>query len=540
MLRRDFLLGGIAGVAGAVAAGACYIAKGHGRWREARGSIKHSEYEGPYSRLAELAQSTAYDVCVVGSGPAGTFLANELADRGVRTVILEAGVPPSEMAKNPRYGDLNGLCKSGSTDYPTTATHLMAPGGTSALWNGRCPRLSVTDFEPNAYTPPGSPWPIRYADLEPYYGHAEKSLCVEGDPQGANHCPRSAALKAPRDALPADAPIRQLIEQLGMRSSELILPPSSVSPNAPGPIRVARDVLAGVAKKHAVTLVLGATAHRFIEDASGRVTAVRARDVDGSERLIRARAFVIAGGGIETARRLLLSRSERWPDGLGNRHGRVGLSFTEHSVLHFSGLLNLPRRSDEAAYRRARTFEFYDAFRKQGLGSLMLHMGIRPESDDAASPRHLLELIGEMELESLDTNRIALSADPKAVDAFGDPFPELTFSFGARDLALHEKVRQLVAGIYARAGASRVAEAPVKGWGPHHMGTVRMGANPRTSVVDANLRVHDLKNLFAVTSGVYVTGGGVNPTLTIVALSHRLADHLTGLLSSGGLPPLPA
>ena len=534
--RRDFLIGGI-GLAGAAAVGGWRASEMRGDWKLARGTVDHSEYQGSYALLSELPDDATFDVCVVGSGPAGTFLASELAERGVRTLILEAGLPYSQMMREPRYSKLNDCRNAGS--IPLRALHLMAPGGTSALWHGRCPRLNMSDFAMHAYTPQGSAWPISYQDLEPFYGRAEKSLYVQGEPQPAHHAPRSTPLQAPDDRFPADAPIRQLVQRVGMNNSELFLPPTSVSPNAPGPIRVARDVLASVARKKDISVVLGATAHRIVDDESGRIVSLMARDIEGREKRIRARAYVIAGGGVETARRLLLCRSERWPQGLGNHYGRVGRSFSDHAALHFSGVVEMPRRRDAGAYQRSRSFEFYDRFRKEGLGSMMLHIGVRPEDEQSASPRHLLEMIAELELEVTDANRLALSADPAALDTFGDPFGELTFGFSERDLALHEKVRGLVNGIYRRMGASKVEEASVLGWGHHHMGTVRMGSDPRTSVVDANLRVHDLKNLFTVTSGVYVTGGAVNPTLTIVAFSHRLADHLVDQLKCGGLPPIP-
>jgi choline dehydrogenase-like flavoprotein len=457
----------------------------------------------------------------------------------VRTLLLEAGLAPSEMTKDSRYDRLNGYRGSGSIDYPLSSTHLMAPGGTSALWNGRCPRLTIHDFEPNAYTPSGSAWPISYADLEPYYARAEKSLRVEGEPQGPNHCPRSTPLKAPAKPLPADAPIRKIVAQAGLDNSEVILPPSSISPTGLGPVRVARDVLESVAKKQPVTLVLGAIGHRFIEDETGRIVELKARDIDGNEKHIHARAFVLAGGAVETARRLLLCRSERWPDGLGNRYGRVGRSFSDHTGLHFSGMLDLARNGEPGAYQRTRNFQFYDPLKQQGFGSMMLHMGIRPDDEDSDSLRHVFEMIAELEVEFSDSNRITLSKDPQALDAFGDPFPDLSFSFSQRDLALKEKAREIVNGIYGKVAAKQIEERPIAGWGHHHMGTVRMGTDPATSVVDANLLVHDLKNLYTVTSGVHVTSGAVNPTLTIVALTHRLADHLLTRLNSD-LPPASA
>jgi glucose dehydrogenase len=162
-------------------------------------------------------------------------------------------------------------------------------------------------------------------------------------------------------------------------------------------------------------------------------------------------------------------------------------------------------------------------------------MQVYPENNQSRSPRHILRLQGEIELEFSDANRVGLSADPVAKDPFGDPYPELTFGFSTRDQLMLEKTRQEILGIFQRLGFkdNQLTESTVRTWGHHHLGTVRMGNDPTTSVVDADLRVHGLNNLYVSTSGAFVTGGAVNPTLTIVALTHRLAAHLQGQLAGG-------
>jgi choline dehydrogenase-like flavoprotein len=90
----------------------------------------------------------------------------------------------------------------------------------------------------------------------------------------------------------------------------------------------------------------------------------------------------------------------------------------------------------------------------------------------------------------------------------------------------------LVVSLYRRLGAKDITELPTH-WGHHHLGTVRMGANPRTSVVDADHCVHGVRNLFVLTSGNFVTSGPANPTLLIVALAHRLAEHLSARMTAG-------
>jgi choline dehydrogenase-like flavoprotein len=131
---------------------------------------------------------------------------------------------------------------------------------------------------------------------------------------------------------------------------------------------------------------------------------------------------------------------------------------------------------------------------------------------------------------SLD-NRITLSKT--RVDVFGRPIAHLIFNFSDEDLALLDRARALIGGWLVQIGATGVREAEVA-WSRHHQGACRMGDNPRTSVVDKNLKVHESPNLYVCGSEVFSTGGAMQPSLSIAALSLRLADHLTLRLQSGG------
>jgi choline dehydrogenase-like flavoprotein len=130
----------------------------------------------------------------------------------------------------------------------------------------------------------------------------------------------------------------------------------------------------------------------------------------------------------------------------------------------------------------------------------------------------------------VDSNRVALSTHRR--DAFGDPIAHLMFSYHPDDLRLIERGRQLLHGLFDRVGATDREEIEVT-WSRHHQGTCRMGVDPRTSVCDPNLRVHDVPNLYLAGCETFVTGAAVPPTLTIVALVHRLADHLIARARQG-------
>ena len=131
------------------------------------------------------------DVCIIGSGPAGAILACALVRHGIATLMVESG-PARDAPRDPRVAELERYSTTGSLGYPLAATRFRGAGGTSNLWSGSCPRLHPIDFEPNAYTPAGAAWPLRYGDLEPYYLPAEVELSVQGVDNAPDAPPRTA------------------------------------------------------------------------------------------------------------------------------------------------------------------------------------------------------------------------------------------------------------------------------------------------------------------------------------------------------------
>jgi len=153
-------------------------------------------------------------------------------------------------------------------------------------------------------------------------------------------------------------------------------------------------------------------------------------------------------------------------------------------------------------------------------------------------PQHLAAIIGRLkkatlyigatiEMNLLASNRVVLSDDQ--FDDYGNPLARLNFNFAEEDLATLQRCREYITSFYEKIGATDVSEAPIS-WSRHHQGTCRMGDNPNFSVVDRNLRVHESDNLYVCGSEVFVTGGAMQPCLTITALAHRLADHLLNVL----------
>ena len=496
LTRRQLLLG-LGGATVAAGAG------GYGLWRWRRGPDLRA------LSLGELGERT-FDVCVIGSGPAGAVLAGELVERGVRVLVLESGVPAertAELGWNPAALDVYEV--EGDPTYPIHATRLRAVGGSSNLWTGRCSRLHPLDFEPNAYTPPDNPWPIRYADLEPYYERAEQTLCVRGGALSAYHAPRRTQLPGGEDEHLDD--LREALASL-----DLTLDPSPTS-RAPrlrsGPLRSGRDLLPAFAESRLGALATDATVVRLDADASGRVTGADVRSTRGERRTLRAEIFVVACGALESARLLLLSRSAHHPAGIGNAGDQLGRGFNEHPNLSFAG--ELPE--DTPGGGLARSHQLYDAAKQAGLGSVIYVF-----ATSSREPRYLaigatLEMFPDAE------NRLTLA--PDARDAFGNPGLRLAWRFSPQDRATLAATREHIAKLYEHLAATQVEERALS-WSHHHIGGCRMGADPATSVVDPNLRVHGSPNLYVLSSGVFVTGGAAHPTLAIVALAHRLAEHL--------------
>jgi len=494
----------------------------------------------PPGDLEPIASSDGYDVCIIGSGPAGVVLATRLAQQGYRTLVLESGVDLAQSASLPKLQQLEIYESTGTIDYPAASTRVRALGGTSNVWTGRCSRLHPLDFEPNAYTPPNAPWPFRYGDIERYYAKAEETLRVRGGELSHFQAPRSGPLPLPPEI--DISGLKGLMQRAGVTVD---YSPSSTAPSGSGPMRAASDLLPAYLRLPSATLARGVTVTALEADADGRVIAAHVANLDRRTATVRARVFVIACGGIESARLLLLSRPTGGDTALGNLHGRVGRSFMEHPNLQFSGRIEHNWDTLSPSYEIGRSHQFYDAFKRDGYGSILmvftqswLYRDDLERWDIEALKKKAGAVFGRLrqaelrmgatcEMQPRDDNRVMLSEHAR--DLFGNPGADIRLGFSERDLATQQRTRDLIRDMYGKLNAEDVEERPMS-WSHHHLGSCRMGEDPRSSVVDGDLRVHGSANLYVAGSASYVTGGAAHPTLLIVALAHRLADHLEGHL----------
>lgn len=439
-----------------------------------RGHGRQSIRMGRHQRLA------VPDVCVVGSGFAGLAVAERLAQQGASVLVLEAGRTTSA-ALAPR------LTVAGDADFDVDDSRVLAPGGTSARWNG-----VATRPEPETV----AEWPIRWTDLEPYLDQAEACLQVAGEPvvPGAEP-PRHLPLHPPTTTLrPEHLPSLSYL-------SPVVLPFAFVDG---GPRRLAAHDLPRVMAQANVVVREGAWV-RAVEPA-GRAGGVRLHVDDpaapGSShsQVVRAGAVVLACGVVETVRVLQSSRT-RWRGRIGgpllgagiNAHPRRRCTIGRHPEL-------------EGLHGVLRSYRVGDTFTAAGLGRVVLDVNYMDHTP-------MIDVTVEQQPSAL--NRI--TARGSALTA--------TLHLSTRDHATLTAADDLIAEVSARLpGAGRPSE-PITRWF-HPAGGCAVGADEASGVVDHFGQVFGAPGVYVAGAATFPTSGAGNPTVTITALALRLADHL--------------
>jgi choline dehydrogenase-like flavoprotein len=510
------------------------------------------------------------DLCVIGAGAAGISIALALRGQSIQVCLVEAGGFGIEPGSQ-------GLMTGDNVGFPyfrLDEVRTTGFGGTTSVWAGACRPLDSVDLEPRDWVP-YSGWPIGRAELDPFYVRAQK-ICQIGP-----------------YAYAADDWDADRIGRLPLAEDQVETHVFQVSSTRFG--HAYRHEILGAPN---ITTLLHAHAVEIETNADGTcATGVRLSTLEGKSGRVQARAFILAMGGIENARMLLLSRGAI-TRGLGNQHDLVGRFFMEHLYLNSGELvLRNPQKyssfysvhsvmrgqpptrieanlsiADAAAARntmlrsgmhfpaRWLTLPAYDSdavqalnhlVREVRLGSLpynwagrvrrvargINHVGniVRMRLSESRTAQRTFAVRSISEQAPDPNSRVILSHER---DRLGRNKVRLDWRLNDLDLhtisAAHRIVGQAVAA--AGVGHLRTILDEDGRWrnaitgGRHHMGTTRMSDNSSSGVVDANCRVHGLDNLFVAGSSVFPTGGYANPTLTIVALALRLADHVKSRL----------
>ncbi len=515
------------------------------------------------------------DICVVGAGAAGLTVAAQL-DGGTQTVCVveSGGFGPDE--------DTQSLYDLDVAGYPVRENFMSRAryfGGTSNLWAGRAMALTPLDFKRRSWVP-HSGWPIEYEEVERYYPAAARILGL----------PTREALEAVLARTRVHPAERQLIDNADLQPN--------LSSWARCPLRFGKAFRRRLQASRNISVCLNASVTGLELNASGTlVESCTAATLGGGTVRVRARRFVLACGGMETARLLLASRSVV-PAGVGNQHDAVGRYYMDHpravyGRVQFSAPQKLPgllgvsladgmaqiglQLRDEVQEREGllnsyvtlerqwsdRTARAYQSFVHSA--KIMLRAGYAGKRLSLSRPRlakvpELIYLLAPRELMPHALYRVArqvkerMSAgvtdlvvvnyceqvpNPQSRvslgrerDRLGMPRLVLDWKVGQQETDTMLRLHQLLDGHLRRAGLGRLDYGAATlddlrySDASHHLGTTRMSADPRDGVVDEHCRVHDVANLFIAGSGVFPTAGHANPTLTIVALAIRLAEHL--------------
>ena len=530
------------------------------------------------------------DVCVVGAGPAGALVARELAREGHDVVVLEAGPRFDDTDREERMGrtirpaygpddvwEMGGprdaYESSGERFYPLNAARVKGVGGSTLHWQGMVMRLHESDFNRESQSGYGTDWPLEYGDLRPYYRRAERALGVAGASDNPFAPPREEPHPLP--AFPpsySDAIFADACERLGVathsvpnaRNSEPYDGRSpcvgygTCKPVCPSGGKYDASHTIEQAEARGVRVVDRAPVQRLETGSDpGRVDAAVYATPDGTEHRQTARRFVLAAGGVEIPRLLLLSDSADHPDGLANRSGAVGRYFHEHLFAGMGGLVDKRTRQNHVGFLTSESHAFYDDPGRSTSGTA----GGIPASDADLSAFKLeflnyagpspVEMAlsadewGDSLLDSLRSaygNNIAMGGlveqapraenritlDDSTTDDHGNPVPDVQWSLDARTERTLERANEIQRAILEELGVDIGWQVGPENTGPafHHMGTTRMGTDPDESVVRPDLRTHDVGNLHVASSSVFPTGGAMNPTLTIAALALKCAAHV--------------
>lgn len=550
------------------------------------------------------AQGRDFDAIVVGSGITGGLAAKELTELGLRTLVLEAGRPidpardygehraPFEMKfrglgdrrhvderqqvqrRSVSFDELSHRFWTDDVDNPYTTSaerpfdwlRARQVGGKSIIWGRQVYRWSDLDFEANARDGVAVDWPIRYADVAPWYDRVERFIGVSGMAEGLAHLP-DMQFQPPMAFNVAEQAVRERIaarykgERLMTIGRVAVLTravPGRRACHYCGPCHrgcVTRSYfsslnasLPAAQATGRLTLRPWSVVRSLRYDArQRRVTAVQVIDAQSGEAIeFTSRVVFLCASAIESARILLNSASPDFPNGLANTSDQVGRNIMDH--IKWGGAtgqfdewrdrkvtgsrpngIYVPRfrnvTSRHAGFVRG--YGFQGGASRAGWQGSHLRPGIGAafKASLAALGPWSMNFGGFGEMLPDPANRATLH--PTMKDRWGIPTLHIEARWGANELAMHRDMGITASELLEAAGARDIrprTDGPsTVGNANHEMGTARMGRDPRTSVLNGNNQAWDVPNLF-ITDGACMTSSACqNPTLTYMALTARAA-----------------
>lgn len=551
-----------------------------------------------------------YDAIVVGTGISGGWAAKELCEQGLKTLVLERGrmvkhiddyttayLDPWDLpgGGKPTKEILDRKPKQNRTGYTTHAAreHFFVDdvkhpynedrrfdwirgyhvGGRSLMWGRQSYRLSDVDFEANKKEGIAVDWPIRYNDIAPWYDKVEEYIGVSGENLGMNHFPDQKLLK-PMNLNCVEKHLQSKIsekfdddrvltigrtahitegtkEGLGrstcqyrsrcMRGCPYGAYFSSNSSTLP-----AAEVTGNM------TLRPNSIVHEVIyDDKTKKATGVRVIDAETKESMVyNAKIIFLCASAIASASILLQSKSERFPNGLGNDSGELGHNIMDHHF-HVGARATVEGFEDKQVKGRRPNGIYIPRFRNLGGKTTMKKFKRGYGYQGGASRENISELVAELKYgpklaeeilkpgqwsmnllafgETLPDHSNRMYLDESKKDEWGLPTVTFDADFGDNEFEMRKDMQEQAIKMLEAAGYKNVEGydngGKAMGLGIHEMGTARMGRDPKTSVLNKYNQIHACKNVY-VTDGSFMTSSGCqNPSLTYMAFTARAANH---------------
>ena len=555
---------------------------------------------------AKAKDENTYDAIVIGSGISGGWAAKELTEKGLKTLVLERGrnvehvkdyvtahqapwelpyrdsTPPAELAEHyPKQS------RTGYTIRPSTKHWFVKDsehpygevkrfdwmrgyhvGGRSIMWGRHSYRWSEQDFEANAQDGFGVDWPIRYKDVEPWYSYVEEYAGIQGQKEGLPQLPDGNFLPPIAMNCVEEQFRDKVASNLGGRVVT-IGRTANLSVNHKGRtvcqyrnrcIRgcpygsyfssLSSTLPAAVATGNMTLRPYSIVTSIIYDPEKKRATGVKVVDQETKEEMeFYAKVIFCCASAVASTAILMNSKSDAFPNGLGNQSGELGHNLMDH---HFRVGANgrFDGFNDKMEYGRRPTGFYIPRFRNVDKQSqqkdYVRGYGYQGGASRAAWSASVAELgfgadfkAGLMEpgpwgmgmtafAETLPYHENKMVLDYDNVDAWGQPTVVFDAEFKENELKMRPDMANAAAEMLEAAGFKDVNTYDAGSWpglGIHEMGTARMGRDPKTSVLNANNQVHTVPNVY-VTDGACMTSAScVNPSLTYMALTARACDH---------------
>lgn len=558
--------------------------------------------------------SVSFDAIVIGTGITGGWAAKELCEKGLDTLVLERGrmiehvkdyttmyddrwdfkyrgmLSRQEMKKYPKQRRTGYTINAASKQW--FVNDLENPynevkrfdwirgyqvGGRSITWGRQSYRWSDLDFEANGKEGIGVDWPIRYKDLDPWYGYVERHIGVSGSKEGLPQLPDGEFLP-PMEMNCVEEHVRDKIAENFNGRVMTIGRTANLTGNRAfkyrsrcqfrdrcirgcpygGYFSSLSSTLPYAEATGNMTLRPDSIVHSIIyDDHTGLATGVRVIDrVSHEEHEFFAKVIFVNASTVGSAAILLNSISERFPDGLGNDSGELGHNLMDHHFETgaygvfdgFEGYYYKGRRpngiyiprfrnlGDTASKRNyLRGFGYQGGAGRQGWRKNVAEMSFGQDlKDEIMKPgKWSMGLGGFGEFLPYHENKMYLDNEKK--DKWGLPIVTFDCEFKENELKMREDMRNAAAEMLETCGLKNVQtydRHPGPGLGIHEMGTARMGRDPKTSVLNGFNQVHAVKNVYVTDGACMASTACQNPSLTYMALTARACDHAVNELKN--------